>query len=109
MLFRSEAVRVVLREQLRDMDINVDDFSSGAAAIEASNSGRKDYDFILSDFAMPGLDGLETLAHLRRLMPAAQVALMTGYADKGALSTIRPSVPIIRKPIDLAKIAVAFS
>lgn len=100
-----EAVRIVLREQLRDLDVNVDDFSSGTAAIEALAKTKKSYDYILSDFAMPGLDGVQTLAQLRDLVPGAQTALMTGYADEIALSAIKPSVPIIRKPLDLGKIS----
>jgi CheY-like chemotaxis protein len=49
---------------------------------------------------MPGLDGMEFLAALRRRWPAIKGAIMTGNPqDRLARRTI--SVPIVHKPIDL--------
>ena len=103
-----EAVRLVLCEQLRDLDIIVDDFSSGARAVEAVRSGRSDYDYVLSDFAMPGMNGLETIRALNGLLPDARAVLMTGYADESVTRGAKTSLPIVHKPLDLQKICEAF-
>ena len=39
-------------------------------------------DAILSDFIMPGMNGLEFLAQAREIQPTASRLLLTGYADK---------------------------
>ena len=102
-----EAVRLVLSEQFRDVGGVVDDFSSGHDAIAAVKRDPAAYDFVLSDFAMPGIDGLETLRAVRKLAPEARIALMTGYADE-ALLTGDHKIPLIRKPIDFRKMAALF-
>jgi signal transduction histidine kinase len=102
-----DAVRTVLSEQFRDAGGIVEDFASGQEAIDAVKKAPGKYDFILSDFAMPQLDGLETLRRITKLAPKARTALMTGNADDNRLSK-SSSVPVIRKPIDLDLVASAF-
>ena len=70
-----------------------------------SNPGR--YDLVLSDFAMPKLNGVEALAQIERLAPQARCVLMTGYADDERL-TDTPGFAIVRKPIDMVKLSAAF-
>lgn len=103
-----DAVRTVLSEQFRDAGGIVEDFASGDAAVAAVEKGAQEYDFILSDFAMPGLDGLETLKRLHKLAPGALTALMTGNADDTRLFR-DPGVPIIRKPLNLRTLANTFA
>lgn len=40
-----------------------------------------DYDIILLDIRMEGMDGIETLKHIRRIAPHTDVIMITGYAD----------------------------
>ena len=101
-----EAVRVVLTEQFRDAGGMVDDFSSGREALEAVAGGTDIYDYVLSDFAMPGLDGIETLRQVKKLAPAARFALMTGYADELKLAG-NEDIPVVRKPVDIVKLRAA--
>ena len=43
---------------------------------------KEPVDAILSDFIMPGMNGLEVLAQAREIRPTASRLLLTGYADK---------------------------
>lgn len=102
-----DAVRTVLSEQFRDAGGIVDDFASGDEAIAAMSQAGESYDFVLSDFAMPGLDGLETLERIGALAPGARAALMTGNADDARLVK-ETRVPIIRKPLSVESLAKVF-
>ena len=103
-----DAVRTVLREQFRDAGGIVEDYPSGDAAVAAIEKTPQAFDFILSDFAMPGLDGLETLRRLGKLTPGARTALMTGNADDARLSKT-PGLPVLRKPLNPETLAKAFA
>ena len=95
-----DAVRTVLGEQLREMGFAVDEESNGNSAIERlkCNGG---YDVLLTDFAMPGMNGLDTIKSAVSQRPSIHALLMTGYADEEAVADARGTVPVIRKPIDL--------
>ena len=95
-----DAVRTVLGEQLREMGFSVDEVSNGSSAIERlkCNGG---YDVLLTDFAMPGMNGLDTIRSAVSQRPSIHALLMTGYADEEAVADARDTVTVIRKPIDL--------
>ena len=102
-----DSVRVVLAEELRDLGAEVEEFPNGRSAIKAVQSDPARYDLALSDFAMPKLNGLETLRELEKIAPRIKCVLMTGYADDERL-TDAPGFTIIRKPIDMHKLNAAF-
>jgi signal transduction histidine kinase len=95
-----ESVRTVLGEQLRELGFEVDEVGDGNSAIERLKSNGS-YDVLLTDFAMPGMNGLDTISRAMLERPALRALLMTGYADEGAVAHMRESVPIIRKPINV--------
>ena len=39
-------------------------------------------DVVISDFSMPGLDGIQFLRKVKALLPESTLILLTGYADK---------------------------
>ena len=103
-----DAVRTVLTEQFRDAGGIVEDFASGDEAVAAIERSKQAYDYILSDFAMPGLDGVETLRRLGKLSPGARTVLMTGNADDARLAK-SPGLFVVRKPLNPEMLAKAFA
>jgi YesN/AraC family two-component response regulator len=63
-------------------------------------------DIVVTDIDMPGMDGITMAEEIRRLNPAVEIILMTGYNDRGYLQRIR-SLGIrdyLLKPVDLKKL-----
>ena len=61
-------------------------------------------DLVITDFKMPGMDGLALLREVRRLCPDAVLMLLTGYADKESAIDAINEVGIyqyVEKPWDL--------
>ena len=40
-------------------------------------------DLVITDIRMPGMDGLETLRHMKKIAPKLPVLLLTGHASLG--------------------------
>ncbi len=67
----------VKRFSLRNLE--VDGAGSGKEALEAL--GRKEYDVVVLDVRMPGLDGIETLKELKKRHPRTEVIMLTGHGS----------------------------
>ena len=55
-------------------------FTSPKLALDAIS--RKSIDLAISDYVMPEMDGVTFLGEVRRLYPAIQLIILTGYGDK---------------------------
>ena len=64
------------RLQLRDYDVTA--CFSGEQAIEKLK--KFNFDVVILDVAMPGMDGIETLRELKKLKPLTEVIMLTGHA-----------------------------
>lgn len=51
---------------------------SGEEAIE--HFSAEDFDFVLLDVKLPGINGVDTFLELKKIRPAAQVMMMTGFS-----------------------------
>jgi DNA-binding NtrC family response regulator len=65
---------------LLETDYEVETFSSPQSAISALR--EKPVDLVISDYLMPGMNGIEFLLQVKNLHPFATRILLTGYADK---------------------------
>jgi serine phosphatase RsbU (regulator of sigma subunit) len=76
-----EVVTQTIRSFLQlETDFDVRTFNSGPAALEGMGETRADV--VVSDFLMPGMNGIEFLSEVRKRYPACARVLLTGYADK---------------------------
>ncbi len=63
-----------------ETDYRVEAFVSSEEALKFATDN--DVDLVVSDFLMPGLNGIEFLGKLAEIRPHAPRILLTGYADK---------------------------
>jgi CheY-like chemotaxis protein len=71
-----------LRPALRMEGFNVMTAISGTKGLDIARFTKNEVRVVLLDFQMPRLTGLETLQHLRKLMPHAKVLGLTGLPQK---------------------------
>lgn len=84
-------VRESLLDELQPI-YEVDAATCGDEAIPLLERNR--YDAVVSDFRMPGHDGVWVLDNVRRLQPHAARILLTGHLDERAReATIEPEAP----------------
>ena len=73
----------------------------GQKALEKFKNGS--FDLVLTDYRMPGMDGIQLLREVRRLQPEAVVVIMTAYGTVGtAVAAMKEGAyDYLTKPIDL--------
>jgi putative two-component system response regulator len=64
------------------LDYEVYTFNSPADVLSSAIVKDEHIDLIISDFIMPGMNGLELLSALKTLQPHIVTILLTGYSDK---------------------------
>lgn len=82
-------------------NVHVETAPSGDKALETVRTAR--FDVILSDFKMPGMDGITFLRECRDLQPHAHRVLATAYADDSLERRAHAEADIelfLTKPLD---------
>jgi CheY-like chemotaxis protein len=87
---------------LDDLGHAVIEARSGEEAVRLLNRTPK-VDVVVTDYAMPGMNGLQLADAVAAISPGTPVVLATGYAD--LLVSTRPHLPRISKPFDQAALA----
>jgi signal transduction histidine kinase/ActR/RegA family two-component response regulator len=70
--------RRLARLMLQRIGYEPDEAADGLGAVELSS--RRDYDVILMDIQMPGMDGYEAAYRIRRISPRTQIIALTAHA-----------------------------
>jgi PAS domain S-box-containing protein len=93
-----EALPETLR--LRADGIDVDTCDSATEALNRIE--ETDYDVIVTDIKMPGMDGLALLAEIRQRRPDTPTLLITGHGERDlAVAALRGGAhDLVQKPID---------
>ncbi len=89
------AVREVTTAMLSELGYRVLEAGSGGAALDILR--RQPVDVLLADYAMPGMNGMDTAREAKRLYPDLPILIITGYADLAALKEVGEQ-RIISKP-----------
>jgi CheY-like chemotaxis protein len=92
-------MRALLEELLSRMGLGVALAASGAQAVEVYRSRHGAFALVLVDLRMRGMDGLATLAALRRIDPAVRCCLMSGNpAELGEVACLPGVTALLEKP-----------
>lgn len=70
---------------------------SGETALDLLRAGDR-FNVLVTDYAMPGLDGVETIRAARSLQPGLPAVLITGYANVEGTVHLPANVQLLRKP-----------
>jgi Response regulator containing CheY-like receiver, AAA-type ATPase, and DNA-binding domains len=86
-------------------DITPDTCLSGAEALELVQ--KNNYDVVVLDIEMPGMDGMEVLKRIKELKPKMQVVMFTGHGseDRRMLSETLGAFNYVDKIDGLSKLA----
>jgi PAS domain S-box-containing protein len=89
-------------DMLEDLGHEVIEANSGASALEAlkANGG---VDLMITDFAMPGMNGAQLAVAARKLAPDLPILLATGYAEMPKGESI--DLPRLGKPYSQGQLA----
>jgi DNA-binding response OmpR family regulator len=100
-------VRCSLVEILRHYGYDPREAGDGREAIELFT--RQPADIVVTDVRMPGIDGLELLARIKRAAPETSVVIMTGFgAEETAIQAIRNGASnYFKKPVNIPEFVYA--
>lgn len=93
-------LRHYLSDELRNNDFVVTAVDNGADAVVAVAEGS--FDLALLDMMMPGLNGVQTIRVLKRIMPELPIVALTGYVGRGFMAeAMAYGVQCFAKPVDM--------
>lgn len=102
----------VLNEYLSEKGYSVHVYDSALSALAEINDPKKfeinDLDLIITDYRMPGLDGMSFLEKCKEIIPEVPVVLITAFGsiDSAIEATKRGAFHYIVKPFKLAEISL---
>jgi signal transduction histidine kinase/DNA-binding response OmpR family regulator len=101
-----ELVRNATLEMLESGGHEVDGAASAAAALQILRQ-RRDYDALIVDYMMPGLNGVALVSEARAITPDLPALLITGYA--GLNPDLDDGLRRLEKPFRQAELEAALS
>jgi two-component system cell cycle sensor histidine kinase/response regulator CckA len=101
-----ESVRAFSAKALRATGYEVFEADGGEQALEVLEDEDFKIDLMISDVAMPEMDGPTLLKHVRETMPNLKVIFVSGYAEESVRRDIEDdqSVEFLPKPYSLDQI-----
>lgn len=90
------------RLELKGMKVSA--VTSGEQAI--AEAKKQDYDAIIVDLSMPGIDGLETLKRIKADNPNAEIIMLTGHGSvqSGVEAMKLGAGDFLQKPVELSEL-----
>ena len=104
-----DAVRNTAESMLKQMGYEVLAASGGAEAVNLLRANLDRIHCVMTDLSMPGMDGWETLAALRKILPHIPVILVSGHDEASAMTgnwSERPQV-FLHKPYSMRDLKAA--
>lgn len=104
-----EELRSMLRDYLSTKGFHTVTFTSGTEfrdSIENEENRIESFDLVITDFSMPGIDGLEVTQFIKERAPLVPVVLITAFAsiDSAIKATKNGTYDYLAKPFKLGHI-----
>jgi len=99
------AVRQIIRRILLDAGHSVIEAANGAVGLE--QLVQSPVDIVLTDIFMPGMEGVETIQHIRNLRPNMKIIAMSGSYSRDAYLSAASKLgaqAVLRKPFRTAEL-----
>ena len=93
-----DAVRAIIRRTLVRAGYEIFEAVDGVEAIDVLEANAADLDVVLSDVAMPRMDGRQLAQQLRERWPRLPLVMMSGFADPDVLGAARGGTTLLLKP-----------
>jgi DNA-binding NtrC family response regulator len=90
------------RLELRGLKVSA--VTSGEQAV--AEAKEEEYDAIVVDLSMPGIDGLETLKRIKAINPDAEIIMLTGHGSvaSGVEAMKLGAGDFLQKPVELSEL-----
>lgn len=101
-----EIMRVTLFDRLKGDGWSVDEVADGTSALVKIK--QQNYQIVISDIRMPGLDGVSLLGHIKKISPQTDVILMTAFGEvDDAVNCLKKGASdYILKPFDMDDLSI---
>ncbi len=102
----SEAGRRILEDVLESQGYQVTTAPDGHQAWMVLQEARFSYHLVITDFMMPGMDGIDLLTKIRADCPWVKVVLITGHRDRDIASRAKllGAFAVLSKPCSIEKL-----
>jgi CheY-like chemotaxis protein len=70
---------IARKSVLQELGHDVTTATTGDEALELFS--RESFDVVITDYRMPGMDGLELIRHIRERKPSTGIILLSGFVD----------------------------
>jgi signal transduction histidine kinase/ActR/RegA family two-component response regulator len=98
-------VRASMVSSLEALGHHVTQAADGEAGLAALQRTRPE--LLITDYLMPGMTGADLMVRTRAMFPGLPMIIATGYADMKAIEQVLGDDIVLRKPFQLAELAVS--
>ena len=105
------SVRMLVAEMLQELGYQVLEAQDASSALHALQAALR-VDLLITDIALPGMNGRELAESARTKQPDLKVLFVTGYAHNGAVgqgTTLEPGTALLGKPFTFTTLAAKVS
>ena len=96
-------------KRMHQLNYSLDVYTDSTTALEAFKTNPGNYDLVMTDLTMPGIDGINVAKQVREILPGFPVILLTGYGDPSIhqmASEAGVSI-ILKKPVNSSSMSWA--
>jgi len=99
-----EDIRHNIADILDDLGYQTTSADDGFSALDRIRD--RDFDIVLLDYKMPGMDGVELFQEIKKICPAIKAVMMTAWAgsDGAQLALDAGAREVLRKPVDIREL-----